>query len=81
MTIKVRQRALNTKEKIVNMKIAQAHESIKQFEELRQKRKTMMRTALTIAELLEPAPRSVLLAALINTLPPGASLLKLNLIP
>jgi len=40
----------------------------------------MMRTALTTAELLEPVPRSVLLASLTNNLPPGVSLLKLSLL-
>ena len=39
-----------------------------------------MKTALTTAELLEPVPRSVMLAALTNNLPPGVSLLELDLI-
>jgi len=39
----------------------------------------MMKTALTVAELLEPVPRSVLLASLTNNLPPGVSLLKVSL--
>ena len=80
MTIKIRQRALNAKEKLVNAKMAQAQEAIKQFEELQIKRKAMMKTALTTAELLEPVPRSVLLASLTNNLPMGVSLLRLNLI-
>ena len=37
MTIKVRQRAFRAKEKIVNAKMAQAKEAIKQFEELQKK--------------------------------------------
>jgi hypothetical protein len=40
----------------------------------------MMKTALTTAELLEPVPRSVVLASLTNSLPAGVSLLDLNLI-
>ncbi|MHC4286514.1 MAG: PilN domain-containing protein [Planctomycetota bacterium] len=40
----------------------------------------MLKTALTTAELLEPVPRSVLLASLTNNLPAGVSLLKLNVI-
>jgi Tfp pilus assembly protein PilN len=60
--------------------MAQMEESIKQFEELQTKRKEMMRTALTTAELLEPVPRSVLLASLTNSLPPGVSLVKLDMI-
>ena len=55
-------------------------ESIQKFEQLQTKRKEMMKTALTTAELLEPVPRSVLLASLTNNLPPGVSLVKLNVI-
>jgi len=80
MTIKIRQRALNSKEKLVNAKLTRAQEAIKQFEELQAKRKAMMKTALTTAELLEPVPRSILLASLTNNLPAGVSLLRLNLI-
>jgi hypothetical protein len=80
MTIKIRQRACNDKEKLVNAKMTQIQESIKQFEELQTKRKAMMKAALTTAELLEPVPRSVLLASFTNNLPPGVSLLKLSLI-
>ncbi|MFA5252470.1 MAG: PilN domain-containing protein [Phycisphaerae bacterium] len=80
MTIKVRQGALSVKEKLVNAKMAQAKEAIKQFEELQTKRKAMIKTALTTTELLEPVPRSVLLASLTNNLPRGVSLLRLNVI-
>lgn len=80
MTIKIRQQACSVKEKLVNTKMAQIQEAIKQFEELQAKRGEMMRTALTTAELLEPVPRSVLLASLTNNLPPGVSLLKLSLL-
>jgi len=80
MTIKMRQRAFRTKEKVVNEKMARAKEAIKQFEELQKKRKLMIKTALTTAELLEPVPRSVLLASLTNNLPAGVSLLQLKLV-
>ncbi len=80
ITIKIRQRALNAKEELVNAKMAQAKEAIEQFEELQIKRKEMMKTALTTAELLEPVPRSVLLASLTNNLPAGVSLLRLHLV-
>ncbi|MFC1761459.1 PilN domain-containing protein [Planctomycetota bacterium] len=49
-------------------------EAILQFEKLQEKRKEMMKTALTTAELIEPVPRSIMLATLTNNLPPGASL-------
>jgi Tfp pilus assembly protein PilN len=80
MTIKIRQRACSDKEKLVNARMTQIQEAIKQFEELQTKRKAMMKAALTTAELLEPVPRSVLLASFTNNLPPGVSLLKLTLI-
>jgi len=80
MTIKIRQRAFGAKKKLVNAKMVQAKEAIKQFEELQTKRKVMIKTALTTAELLEPVPRSVLLASLTNNLPEGVSLLRLKLV-
>ena len=80
VAIKIRQRALATREKLVNMKMAQAQEAIRQFEELRSKRKAMMKTALTTAELLEPVPRSVLLASLTNNMPAGVSMLRLSFV-
>jgi len=80
VTIKIRQRACSAEESLVNAKMARMQESIKKFEELQTKRKEMMRTALTTAELLEPVPRSVVLASLTNNLPPGVSLLKVGLL-
>jgi len=80
VTIKISQRALDTKEKLVNEKMIKAKEAIKQFEELQTKRKVMIKAALTTAELIEPVQRSVLLASLTNNLPTGVSLLRLNLI-
>jgi Tfp pilus assembly protein PilN len=80
MTIKIRQRACGIKEKLVNTKMVQIQEAIKKFEELQTKRGAMMRTALTTSELLEPVPRSVLLASLTNNLPQGVSLLRLGLV-
>ncbi len=78
--IKIRQKACSAEETLVNAKMARMQESIQKFEELQAKRKEMMKTALTTAELLEPVPRSVLLASLTNNLPPGVSLVKLSMI-
>jgi hypothetical protein len=78
--IKIRQQACNAEESLVNAKMARMQESIKKFEELQSRRKEMMRTALTTAELIEPVPRSVVLASLTNNLPAGVSLVKLSLI-
>ncbi len=78
--IKIRQRACSAEESLVNAKMVRMQESIKKFEELQTKRKEMMRTALTTAELLEPVPRSVVLASLTNSLPAGVSLVKVHLL-
>jgi len=80
VTIKIRQRACGAEESLVNAKMVKMQEAIQKFEELQTKRKEMMKTALTTAELLEPVPRSVLLASLTNNLPAGVSLVKLNLV-
>jgi Tfp pilus assembly protein PilN len=80
LTIRYRQRALDTQELLINKKLARAAEAITQFEQLQARRKDMMKTALATAELLEPVPRSVLLASLTNNLPAGVSLLRLNLV-
>jgi Tfp pilus assembly protein PilN len=39
-----------------------------------------MKAALTTADLLEPVPKTILLASLTNNLPTGVSLLRLNLV-
>ena len=80
ITIKMRQQAVKDKEKYLSKKATQAQEAIEQFEALQAKRKVMLKTALTTAELLEAVPRSVLLASLTNNLPSGVSLLRLNVI-
>jgi hypothetical protein len=80
VSIKMRQRACRISEELVNARMTEIQEAIKQFEELQTKKREMMKTALTTAELLEPVPRSILLASLTNNLPPGVSLSEVNLI-
>lgn len=80
MTIRVRQKALDRQESVVNVKMAEAKSALAKFEELQIKRTAMMESALTTAELLEPVPRSILLACVTNNLPAGVSLLQLNFI-
>jgi len=80
VTIKIRQRAFRAKEELINTKIARVQQAIKQLEQLQAKRKEMMKAALTTAQLLEPVPRSVLLASLTNNLPTGVSLLRLYVV-
>ena len=79
VTIKIRQRECQEQEAQVNSRMSDLQEAIRQFEELQVKRKEMMKTALTTAELIEPVPRSIVLAALTNNLPAGASLRDVNL--
>jgi len=78
--IKMRQRACSENEELVSARMTEIQEAIKQFEELQTKRAEMMKTALTTAELLEPVPRSVLLASLTNNLPNGVSLLEVSMV-
>lgn len=78
--VKIRQRACIASEEIVNKRLAEMQEAIQQFEELQARRREMMKTALTTAELIEPVPRSILLASLTNNLPTGVSLSDLKLV-
>ncbi len=80
MAIKIRQRACSAHEKLVNERMVQIQETIQKFEELQSKRRAMMKTALTTAELLEPVPRSILLASLTNNLPVGVSLTEVSMV-
>lgn len=77
--IKVQQSRLNKQVRDVAARMLQAQEDIKQVEELQVKRKRMMQTALTAVELLETAPRSVIVASLTNNLPEGTSMSKAQL--
>lgn len=77
--IKVRQGAVESELNAVITKMSQAHDSITQLEDLKNKSKTMMKTMVLTAELLEPVPRSVILAALTNNLPGGVSLIEMSL--
>ena len=78
-TIKVRQRSLDKQQELVNVKISEAQQSIKQFEAMRSRKLQMEKTVLMTTKLLEPVPRSVILASLTNNLPGGVSLLELDL--
>lgn len=78
--VKIRQRTCIANEELVNKRLAEMQEAIRQFEELQGRRREMMKTALTTAELIEPVPRSILLASLTNNLPTGVSLSDLKLV-
>jgi len=72
--IKMRQRTTLREQINVSKRMDEAKKAIAQLEELQNKKKQMMQNVLLTAELVEPVPRSILLAALTNSLPPGASL-------
>lgn len=78
--IKVRQRAVAAEMNALNARMTQAKEQITQLEELKVKGKTMLKTMVMTAELLEPVPRSIILASLTNNLPSGVSLLGMNMV-
>lgn len=78
--IKMRQKAVKKRANLVAEKLANAQKEIEQLEALQVKRKEMMRTALTAAELIEPISRSLILASLTNNLPQGTRLTKISLI-
>jgi hypothetical protein len=80
ISIKIRQRACRTSEELINARMTKIQEAIKQFEKLQTRKREMMKTALTTAELLEPVPRSILLASLTNNLPAGVSLSEVKLV-
>jgi len=77
--IKMRQRSVQAENAAFNARMGKAKEQIAQLEELKVKGKTMLKTMVMTAELLEPIPRSVILASLTNALPSGVSLLDFNL--
>lgn len=77
--IKIRQRTVLAELTQLNGRMAQAQQKIAQLEELKTKSKTMMKTMVMTAELLEPVPRSIVLASLTNNLPSGVSLVDFSL--
>lgn len=78
--IKVRQRAVDQELLMAEAKMAKAQEQIVQLEQLKVKGRRMMRTMQMTSELLEPVPRSIIMACLTNNLPDGVSLLQLKLV-
>jgi len=75
-----RQSDLQDRREAVDSQMNKASEALKQLELLEQKKKQMMSKASVSAMLMEPVPRSLLLATITNNLPKGVSLLdyKLN---
>jgi len=72
--LKVRQRALNARQASIDSQMKKAQQQIAQLETLQLQRQEMIKTALLTADLIEPIPRSVLLAMLANSMPDELSL-------
>jgi len=73
-----RQQAMDDRVEKINKEMLEASESLKQLEVLESKRQEMMTKASVSASLMEPVPRSLLLATVTNNLPAGASLKEIN---
>ncbi|MDD5135092.1 MAG: PilN domain-containing protein [Phycisphaerae bacterium] len=78
--IKFRQHTVDGEAKAVDIRMSAVQQSIKQLEQIHIKRQEMMETAMLTAELIEPAPRSVIIALLTNFLPDNVSLLRIEMI-
>jgi Tfp pilus assembly protein PilN len=77
--IKMRQSVARNELTLLDSKMQQAREEMARLEQIKQQGKTMVKSMMMTAELLEPVPRSIVLATLTNLLPPGVSLLDVGL--
>ncbi len=77
--IKMRQRSIQGEMTAINARMSKAQEQIAQLEQLKSKGQTMLKTMVMTSELIEPVPRSIILASLTNNMPTGVSLLDFSL--
>lgn len=77
--LKMRQRSVQAELGSLTVQLNQAKEQIAVLEELKSKNNTRMKVMMMTATLIEPVPRSILLACLTNNLPGGVSLTALDL--
>jgi len=77
--IKMRQHRVNAELAQLEARMQQTQQQMAQLEKLEVQRVNMMKTMVMTAELLEPIPRSVVLAGLTNNLPSGVSLVEFKL--
>jgi hypothetical protein len=63
----------------VNAQYAEAARNIERLEELQRRKEQMLRKAQITSQLVEPVPRTFLLADLINRMPPTLSLFELQM--
>jgi Tfp pilus assembly protein PilN len=77
--IKMRQHRVNAELAQLEARMEQTKQQMAELEKLEKQRVNMMKTMVMTAELLEPIPRSVVLAGLTNNLPSGVSLVEFKL--
>lgn len=77
--LKMRQRSVQVELAQLSRQLSQAKDQIAKLEELKSKNKTRLNVMMMTASLIEPVPRSVLLACLTNNLPAGVSLTTLEM--
>jgi Tfp pilus assembly protein PilN len=65
---------------LVNKSYAEAAKRIEQLEQLQNRKQEMLRKAQVTATLIEPVPRTFLLAELVNRMPATLSLIELKLV-
>ena len=75
-----RQGQIDVRVEDVSQQMRKASESLKQLDVLEGKRNEMMKKATISASLMEPVPRSLLLATTTNDLPDGVSLSEFKLV-
>lgn len=77
--LKMRQAKVNAEISILDERLFKAQEQIKLLEQLENKGKAMMKTALITAELPDLVSKSVILACLTNNLPDGVALTDIHI--
>lgn len=77
---KVRRHAVEKEAKAVDARMTIVQQAVKQLEQIQIKKQEMMKTALLTAELIEPVPRSLIVALLTNSLPDSVSLSKIKIV-
>jgi len=75
-----RQGRIDQRVEDISQQMRKASESLKQLDVLEGKRTEMMKKATISASLMEPVPRSLLLATITNDLPAGVSLTEFKLV-
>jgi Tfp pilus assembly protein PilN len=75
-----RQRAIDRRAKEINQKMIEANQALQKLDQLQNRKKQMMSKASICASLMEPVPRSLLLATQTNSLPMRVSLVKYKLV-